>query len=67
LNLSFSPSSEVDVSLSIAPAVDYQAVEYVPSSGSCAVTKSISSRKHSLLALLSLALFGLVCWRRWRR
>ena len=67
LNLSFSPSSEVDISLWTAPAVDYQAVEYVPSSGSCAVTKSISSRKHSLLALLSLALFGLVCWRRWRR
>lgn len=68
LNLSFSPTDELDVSLGTIIASDYRATEYVPASDSfCSVTKVSASGKHSLLALLGLAFFGLVCWQRWRR
>jgi hypothetical protein len=67
LNLTFSPSRNVDVALRIAPAVNYQAIEYVPASDStCAVRKAPHSRTHALLALLGLTLVGLIGWRRWR-
>ena len=69
LTLTFSSGSTEDVGLTLASPSDYRATKYVPvaSDSLCSLTKTTSASGHSfLLALLGLALAGLVCWRRWR-
>jgi Uncharacterized protein conserved in bacteria (DUF2330) len=70
LMLTFYPgSSDPDVGLTTATPKDYRGTEdvYVYDDSACSVSRSDRLPHSPLLTVSGLAMFGLVCWRRWRR
>jgi len=69
LAFSFSSgTSDPDIDLTLATPADYRGTEdvYVYDDSACSVSRN-GRLPHSLLLTLSgLALFGVICWRRWR-
>jgi hypothetical protein len=69
LTLSFyGGSTDPDIGLTLAAPVDYRGTEdvVVYDDSACSVGQTGRSTQSSLLPLFGLALFGLLCWRRWR-
>jgi hypothetical protein len=69
LTLSFySGSSDPDVDLTLAAPADYRGTQdvYVHDDSACSVGQSGRAPYSFLLIMSGLALFGLLCWRRWR-